>query len=299
VLGGGSNVLVSDREFPGLVLHIALRGKMVQPAADGLPDDTVIMKAAAGEDWDDFVKYCVGWNLAGIECLSGIPGFVGGTPIQNVGAYGQEVSETIVDVSVYDRENDVICTLSKADCGFGYRSSLFNTTERDRYVVLSVNFQFKKGGDPKLAYRDLQDYFGDRKATLGEVREAVLTIRRAKSMVIDPTDRNSRSVGSFFKNPIVEKRIYDWIASGFEKVPSFPFDDVRVKIPAAWLIDNAGFHKGYERGNAGISSNHALALINLGGATAADIVGLKDEIQDAVERRFGISLVPEPVFVGF
>lgn len=299
VLGGGSNILVSDGEFRGVVLHIALQGKRVQPERDGQPADTVIMNAAAGEDWDGFVKYCVGWNLAGIECLSGIPGFVGGTPIQNVGAYGQEVSETIVDVSGYDRETDTIRKLLTADCGFSYRSSIFNTTERERFVVLGVNFQLQRGGVPKLAYRDLQEHFGERTPTLAEVREAVLKIRRSKSMVIDAADRNSRSVGSFFKNPIIDKQAFDSMTARFENVPSFAFDDAHVKIPAAWLIDNAGFHKGYERGNAGISANHALALINLGGATAADIIGLKDEIQAAVEAKFGITLVPEPIFVGF
>lgn len=299
ILGGGSNIVVSDREFLGLVLHIALLGKTVQPANERLPEDAVVLKAAAGEEWDAFVKYCVGWNLAGVECLSGIPGLVGGTPIQNVGAYGQEVAETIADVQVYDRQTDTIRTLSRAECGFAYRSSIFNSTERDRFIVLSVDFQLRKGGAPKLAYRDLQEHFGQQLPNLSDVREAVLKIRRSKSMVIDPDDRNSQSVGSFFKNPIVAKGIYDTIAAGRENVPYFAFDDEHVKIPAAWLIDNAGFHKGYERGNAGISSNHALALVNLGGATAADIVALKDEIQAAVEAKFGISLVPEPIFVGF
>jgi UDP-N-acetylmuramate dehydrogenase len=298
VLGGGSNVLVGDREYTGLVLKIDLRGVRVLPAREGDAADEVVMNAAAGEDWDGFVKYCVGWGLAGVECLSGIPGLVGGTPIQNVGAYGQEVSDTIVDVEVFDRSDCAVRALSNLVCGFGYRSSIFNTTERDRYIVLRVNFRLKKGGAPTIDYRDLREQFGERMPSLSETREAVLRIRRSKSMVIDPADRNSRSVGSFFKNPVVATETYETITAIHGDVPHFDIDDEHVKLPAAWLITKAGFHKGFELGNAGISANHPLALVNLGGATAADIIALKDEIQGAVKREFGIALVPEPVFLG-
>ncbi len=299
ILGGGSNVVISEREFPGLVLHIAILGKRVVPPIEGVKENSVVMRAAAGEDWDGFVKYCVGWNLAGIECLSGIPGFVGGTPIQNVGAYGQEVSETIIGVEVYDRVESRVRTLLNSECGFAYRSSIFNTTDHERYVVLSVDFDLVKGGQPKLAYRDLQQHFGESKPSLTEVRDAVIEIRRAKSMVIDPGDKNSRSVGSFFKNPVVDTPVFEKIAERFGGVPSFPADGSQVKIPAAWLIEKAGFHKGYERGNAGISTNHPLALVNLGGATSDDIIGLMSEVVAGVENMFAITLVPEPVFVGF
>lgn len=292
VLGGGSNVLISDRGFDGLVIQVALRG---------ITTSGPLVAATAGEDWDEFVAFCVGRNLAGVECLSGIPGYVGGTPVQNVGAYGQEVSETITSVRCFDRESNEIVELENSNCGFAYRTSIFNSTARERYVVLSVTFRLQEGGAPKLVYKDLREYFGDRAPTVAETREAVLNIRRAKSMVIDPEDPNSRSAGSFFKNPIVTVARLEEIKAGSESmtIPTFPVADGGVKIPAAWLIEHSGFRKGYRRGNAGISTNHSLALVNLGGASAADLIALKEKIQDGVERKFGIILQPEPVFVGF
>ncbi len=288
ILGGGSNVLISDSGFDGLVLQVALRGL----------SGTALITANAGESWDDFVACCVENDLAGVECLSGIPGLVGGTPVQNVGAYGQEVSETIVSVRCFDRKTKDFVTLENADCGFAYRTSIFNSTVRDRYIVLSVTFALQKSGDPKIVYKDLKEHFGDERPSLAEVREAVLRIRRSKSMVIDSDDPNCRSAGSFFKNPIVEKSKLDEIRTDYENVPSFNFGD-KVKIPAAWLIEKAGFSKGFVRGNAGISSNHTLALINRGEASAEEIISLKNEIQNDVEAEFGIMLQPEPVFVGF
>lgn len=288
VLGGGSNALVSDKGFDGLVLQIALKGI----------SETDTITVAAGEDWDEFVAYCVKNDLAGVECLSGIPGFAGGTPVQNVGAYGQEVSETIVSVRCFDRKTDEFVTLSNADCGFSYRTSVFNSTERDRYIVLNVTFKLQKGGEAKIVYKDLKEHFSDKRPSLAEVREAVLKIRRAKSMVIDASDPNSKSAGSFFKNPVVERSKFDEIRAAYENAPSFDFGD-KVKIPAAWLIENAGFHKGFASGNAGISTNHTLALINRGGASAEELLSLKDDIQSGVEAKFGIMLQPEPVFVGF
>jgi UDP-N-acetylmuramate dehydrogenase len=292
VLGGGSNVLVSDSGFDGLVIHVALRGIR---ASEGL------VTAMAGEDWDPLVEFCVGRGLAGIECLSGIPGFVGGTPVQNVGAYGQEVSDTIVSVRCFDRVSGEIAELSNADCGFTYRRSIFNSSERGRYVVLSVRYRLEPGGPPKVAYKDLREYFGEVEPSLSDVRNAVLRIRRAKSMVIDEHDPNSRSAGSFFKNPILEKEKFDKVSSKApdHSVPGFPAGDGYVKVPAAWLIERAGFQKGFRLGNAGISANHSLAIVNLGGATAAEIVALKDKIQAEVMREFDIILEPEPVFVGF
>ena len=294
VLGGGSNILVSDEGFGGVVLHICNAG--VRPDAG-----VTLVTVAAGEDWDEFVEYCVNNDLAGVECLSGIPGFVGGTPVQNVGAYGQEVSETIVTVKCFDRVEKRIVELSNAECGFEYRKSIFNSSARDRYIVFSATYALAKGGAPKIAYKDLRDRFPDGSPSLRETREAVLQIRRAKSMVIDPDDPNSLSAGSFFKNPVVSAELVGSLrlAAGGGNIPTFPATGGNVKIPAAWLIERAGFGKGYRLGRAAISSNHSLALINLGGATASEIVELKRSIQDGVEEKFDILLQVEPIFVGF
>jgi len=289
ILGGGSNVLMSDEGFDGLVLQTGIKG--VKQNGESLV-------AGAGEDWDDFVERCVRDDLAGLECMSGIPGFVGGTPVQNVGAYGQEVADTISSVKCYDREVNNIVELTNADCGFTYRTSIFNTTHRDRYIVLAVTYKLQKGGAPKTEYRDLKEMFVDTSPSLRHVRNAVVDIRRKKSMVIDPADPNSRSAGSFFKNPIVDGKRLEQIESQTGAVPYFEFGE-QVKIPAAWLIEKAGFPKGFVLGNAGISSNHTLAIINRGSAKAADIIALKDMIQGGVRETFGIELVPEPVFVGF
>lgn len=291
VLGGGSNVLVSDRGFEGLVIQIALRGLVTKPTSE--------VTVAAGESWDAFVGYCVRYNFAGVECLSGIPGTVGGTPVQNVGAYGQEVSESIVSVRCFERTSGEIVELTNNECCFAYRSSIFNTSERDRYVVLSVLFRLTPDGKPRIAYRDLIERFAGREPTLAETREAVLSIRRSKSMVIDLNDPNHRSAGSFFKNPIVSRDRFDeiWSRSG-GKVPNFPVGEAKVKIPAAWLIENAGFHRGFVMGNAGISTSHSLAVINRGGATAEEILSLARAIQSRVNETFAVELKPEPVLVG-
>ncbi|MGB5014906.1 MAG: UDP-N-acetylmuramate dehydrogenase, partial [Pyrinomonadaceae bacterium] len=294
VLGGGSNVLISDKGFDGMVMHIATQGVEFSKA-----DESVTATVQAGEDWDDFVANCVERNLAGIECLSGIPGQVGGTPVQNVGAYGQEVSETIVSVRCLDRNSLAIRELCNEDCCFSYRRSIFNSTDLGYYIVLSVKFSLKQNGEPKIAYKDVRDYFVDRTPTLTEVRDAVMAIRRSKSMVLDADDPNSRSAGSFFKNPIVGIEILAAIRKSFPGVPSFTVDADNAKIPAAWLIENAGFQKGFVLGSAAISSKHTLALINRGNATSGQIVNLKEKIQTEVESRFGILLEPEPIFVGF
>ena len=229
VLGGGSNILVSDSGFDGLVLQIALAGRRSQ-SSNGF----AVVTAQAGEDWDGLVQFCVSEKLAGIECLSGIPGFVGGTPVQNVGAYGQEVSESILSVRCFDRSSSRIVELENADCGFAYRTSVFNATDRDRYVVLAVTYRLRPNGIPKIVYKDLADHFSGRQPTLQETREAVLKIRRTKSMVIDPTDPNSQSAGSFFKNPIVSNEKYEEIRAHFNgPVPKFPADAENVQIPAA------------------------------------------------------------------
>ncbi len=298
ILGGGSNLLIADEGFDGYVIHISLKGIRF----DDL-DNYWHVTAAAGENWDEFVDECVKRNLTGVECLSGIPGSVGGTPVQNVGAYGQDVSQTILAVRCFDRVANKIVELDNAACRFAYRRSIFNFIERGRYVVLSVTFALKPNTPPKIAYAELKDRFEGTEPTIADVRKAVLEIRRSKSMVIDEADPNSRSAGSFFKNPELTHEEFAKLAElaaseGLGEVPSFASSKKR-KVPAAWLIEHAGFYKGYKLGNAGISENHALAIINRGDAKAADMIRLKEKIQAAVRDRFSVELVPEPVFVGF
>lgn len=304
ILGGGSNILVSDEGFDGLVLKIAVKGISFV----NKDEKTVLVTAQAGEDWDEFVKICVGKNLAGVECLSGIPGLIGGTPIQNVGAYGQEVSETIASVRVFDRKSKQILELSNEECGFEYRTSIFNTTQKDRFVVLSVVYKLIKNGEPKIIYADLQKHFADKKPTLKETRKIVKEIRRSKGMLVRQGGLDSQSAGSFFKNPIVGNDKFDEIQQIAEKskligenenVPAYKVDENNVKIPAAWLIEKSGFGKGYKLGNAGLSTCHTLALTNRGDGKAEDILHLKDEIQTKIKALFGIELMPEPNFIGF
>lgn len=300
ILGGGSNVLIADEGFDGLVLQIGITGISVLREND----NRIYLTVGAGENWDALCAFSVGKNLAGFECLSGIPGNVGGTPVQNVGAYGQEISETIESVRCFDRDTQTFIDLTNAQCRFAYRKSIFNTTEKNRYIVLAVTFVLEKNGAPKIVYKDLQNFLGKKKTDLQQVRKAVLEIRAAKSMVIDERDLNSQSAGSFFKNPILARDKFAEIEQiagqmGIENVPSFIADEESVKVPAAWLIEKSGFYKGYRKGNAGISANHTLAIVNLGGATAEEILALKEEIQAKVKDTFDISLNPEPIFVGF
>ncbi|HTZ60336.1 MAG TPA: UDP-N-acetylmuramate dehydrogenase [Acidobacteriaceae bacterium] len=300
ILGGGSNLLISDAGFPGLVLRIALSG-----ITSILQGDRHVISAAAGEDWDGLVAFAVSQDCAGIECLSGIPGTVGGTPVQNVGAYGQEVSQTIVTVRAFDRENSNFLDLPASACGFSYRRSIFNTTERGRYVVSRVDYALQPHASAGIAYADLSKYFAARNVTtptLAEVREAVRSIRAQKGMLLVDGDPDCRSAGSFFKNPIVPVTVLDSLARdlGIEKrsIPAYPVEDSEVKLSAAWLIERAGYQKGYALGNAGISSRHTLALINRGGATAAEMIALRDKIASTVAGRFLVRLEPEPVWLG-
>lgn len=293
ILGGGSNLLVADHGIEALVLKVAIFGLEFID----LGKETLIT-AGAGVNWDSLVAESVKRGLSGIECLSGIPGMVGGTPIQNVGAYGQEVSESIMSVKCLDRSTGNIVEIGNNECQFSYRSSIFNTAETGRYVVLDVTYSLSTRGRPRVAYRDLIEHFKGKDPSLSEVREAVLEIRRSKSMVIDASDPNSRSAGSFFKNPIVTLYELDQLRGMFENLPSFALGE-KVKIPAAWLIENAGFKKGFASGNVGISENHSLAIINRGGGTAAEVIGLMKRIQDAVSSKFGLALIPEPIFAGF
>jgi len=286
ILGGGSNLLISDDGFDGLVVHLDLRG--INVIAE---DEYAMVRVAAGEVWDEFVAMAVSREWAGIECLSGIPGSVGATPIQNVGAYGQEVSETIARVEVLDRRDGLVKTLTNWDCRFGYRSSLFKNYERDRYVVTAVTFRLKVGGPATVRYPELQKAVSS--DDLQEVRNAVIAIRRRKGMVLDPADPDTRSDGSFFMNPIVDPSV------AAEDMPRFPASDGKVKLSAAWLIEHAGFEKGFTLGNAGLSTKHTLAVINRGGASARDVLALVELIQKSVRDKFGIELHPEPNFIGF
>jgi UDP-N-acetylmuramate dehydrogenase len=292
VLGGGSNLLVSDQGFPGLVLHIAL---------PGIDQEGSLFHVAAGENWDRFVSHAIDAGYGGIECLAGIPGTVGGTPVQNVGAYGQEVADTIASVRVFDRDNLTFSEMPASDCGFSYRRSLFNSTHRDRFIVTRVDYKLSSGAKPLLQYPDLKRFFQDRSETpsLAETAAAVREIRHRKGMLLVEGESDCRSAGSFFKNPIVPQAQYDAIgARESAAVPSFPAQAGFVKIPAAWLVEHAGFQKGFALGTAGISSRHTLALINRGGARAADIAALRDRILQAVEEQFSIRLEPEPVWLG-
>jgi len=304
VLGGGSNLVVADSGWPGLILRIAIGG-ITTPNATDASGTSVLFSVGAGVNWDDFVAQAVVQNCAGVECLSGIPGSVGGTPVQNVGAYGQEVADTIESVRALDLKDDRIVVLPKPACGFRYRTSIFNTTERGRYIILRVNYRLKRGGALTLKYADLQKHFAERKTppSLAEIREAVREIRRSKGMLIVPGDDDCRSAGSFFKNPVLSEAQFKDLAERAEskglEIPSYPALDAQRKVSAAWLVEHSGFSKGYALGPARISSKHALALINRGDAKASDIVRLKDEIQHGVQEAWGILLEPEPVFVGF
>jgi len=284
VLGGGSNLLVADSGFPGLVVRIGIRGIEWTAAVD-----KTIVRAGAGEEWDPLVGLCVERELAGIECLSGIPGSVGGTPVQNVGAYGQEVSEVLIAVRAYDRNMDRIIELSHDECGFAYRTSLFNTVAKDRYVVLRVTYSLRNNGAPSIRYPDVQREFEGRNAspTLAEVRTAVRCIRARKAMLLVQGDPDCRSAGSFFKNPIItEKQFADLQSVAGAPgviVPRYPAAPGRVKTAAAWLIEQAGFSKGYSLGPVGLSTKHTLALVNKGGAGANDVLRLAREIRRVFE----------------
>ena len=360
VLGGGSNLVISDNGFPGTVIQVATKGihRMTGPDEAGpgrqSPDEAgprqaepgaaVTLTVAAGEEWDTVVASCVAADLAGLECLSGIPGLTGATPIQNVGAYGQEVADTITAVRAYDRASGAVVDLAARDCGFGYRTSAFKRSitppaVTGRFVVLGVTFQLTS--DPlsrPVRYAELagalgleagrpdqdgqhQDgrrrdgQHGGGRAPLGDVRSAVLRLRRGKGMVLDPGDPDSRSAGSFFTNPVLDatqfanlRRVVDARTGPGVPIPQFPAGPGRVKVPAAWLIGQAGFAKGYQGGGpkngdrpgpaARISAKHTLALVNPGGASTADVVGLAREIRDRVRDIFGVELASEPVLVG-
>lgn len=309
VLGGGSNVLVADGGFHGLAVWIGLKGIEVSQFATGSGCE---YSAAAGEEWDAFVQRTIDDGCAGIECLAGIPGRVGGTPVQNVGAYGQEVSQTIVSVRALDLREGVFRTFTNAECRFGYRRSRFNTADRGRYAVTHVRFSLRPHGHPKIEYAELRSALDavtprGTQPELAEVAAAVRRLRFNKGMLLVAGDPDCRSAGSFFKNPVVSAAQAAQIASASDRpLPGFaPGSGAgapaagMVKIPAAWLIEQSGFARGFRLGAAAISSRHTLALVNLGGATAEQVVALAARIEQEVESRFGIRLEREPVLIGF
>ncbi|HEX2314786.1 MAG TPA: UDP-N-acetylmuramate dehydrogenase [Thermomonospora sp.] len=306
VLGGGSNLVVADEGFGGTVVHVAGRG-VTRRGDPGRPGK-VLVTAQAGEEWEPFVAACVADGLAGIECLSGIPGLVGATPIQNVGAYGQDVSETVVRVRAYDRQARETVVLDHAACGFTYRNSVFKGT--DRYVVLDVTFALEESEESRpLAYAELARTLGVRpgdRVPLHDARKAVLELRRGKGMVLDPDDPDTRSAGSFFTNPILdaaqladlERRVAERLGPGVE-FPRYPESGGRTKTSAAWLIDRAGFARGHALGPVRISTKHTLALTNPDGrGRTADLLALARQVRDGVRDAFGVELVNEPVMVG-
>jgi UDP-N-acetylmuramate dehydrogenase len=299
VLGGGSNLVVADAGVNALVVRIALRGVRSQER-DGVVDVT----AAAGEPWDDLVALAVARGWAGLECLSGIPGLVGATPIQNVGAYGQEVSDTVVAVRALDTTTGAVATIAAADCGFAYRDSAFKREAPGRWIVLAVTYRLTPDGAPAVSYADVQRHLaghGVDAPRLADVREAVLSIRRSKSMVLDdPADPNRRSCGSFFLNPVIDAAEATAVAAraGETSMPRWPQPDGRVKLSAAWLIEHAGFARGERAGAVGLSTRHTLAIVAHDGARTADVLAFARRVQETVHTRFGVQLTPEPVLWG-
>ena len=336
VLGGGSNLVVADEGFPGVVVQVAAAG--LEFAAHG---DAVEATAAAGYDWDDFVQRCLAEGLSGVECLSGIPGRVGATPIQNVNAYGQDVAHTVTSVRAYDRLRDQVVEIPAADCGFGYRTSMFKgqaaglargatlnpASATGRFVVLAVTFRLAtRSQSAPIRYGELSRVLGvteGERVPLADARAAVLMLRRGKGMVLDATDPDTRSAGSFFTNPIVGSSVYATLAARVAGaanggaanggaanggaansggIPHWPAEDGQVKLSAAWLIEHAGFSKGFrlpgDPGGARISTKHALALTNPGDGSSASLVRLAREIKAGVFAAFGIELANEPVLVG-
>lgn len=308
ILGGGSNLLVSDDGFPGVVIRFTGTGSVWRDEANGFAS----IVSSAGTDWDSVVRLAVEKNCSGIECLAGIPGSVGGTPVQNVGAYGQEVSRTIVSVRALDMETEKIVDLPAPDCGFAYRQSIFNTAQRERYAITRVVYSLKLDGAPHLEYRDVKQYFAEcaiARPSMSETADAVRTIRARKGMVLAEDDADSHSAGSFFKNPVVPSATVPRLAAlagcRTDQVPQFPAGsahvpgDNLVKLSAAWLIELAGFHKGFNMGHAGLSTKHVLAIINRGGSTAAEIIELRDAIIEGVQARANVRLEQEPIMLGF
>ena len=295
VLGGGSNMLVSDAGFDGLVLR--WRDRSLEVLEEG--PHQVLVRVGGGWVWDEWVAETVARHWTGLECLSGIPGLVGAAPIQNIGAYGQEVAGLIRAIWVLEWATGRPVRLTAEDCQFGYRDSRFKRDWKGRYLVTSVVFELRPQGLPELRYKELQQRMEGLNVTPSQVRQTVLDIRRSKSMVWDPADPNHRSAGSFFMNPIVDSARAEKLGQEFSGMPSWPAGPGLTKLSAAWLIERSGFPKGWGEGPAGLSSNHVLAVVNRGQATAADLLSLAATVRGGVRQKFGVSLHPEPEFVGF
>lgn len=325
VLGGGSNLVCCDAGFPGIVLSIQLPGIHLAQAAPELSDPVLSLTApngspsdasppleslspgqpvwlhvAAGEVWDDVVAASCRWDLAGIECLSGIPGRTGATPIQNVGAYGQELSDNLWRVSCIELATGNLVHFSTEECQLGYRQSRFKNEFKGRYIVVEVVLRLTRQGSPTLTYAEIARQFaGTSDPSLSAVRDAVLATRKNKSLVFDRNDPNSRNCGSFFVNPIIDVSHHRRIQAHYDDVvPCYPVSPNQVKVPAAWLIERAGFAKGERRGNVGLSPKHTLCLVAYDNATSQELIAFARELRDGVRRTFDIELVPEPVFVG-
>jgi len=298
VLGGGSNLVVADTGFDGLVVRPRIPGVEVRETDDG-----VEVTVGAGESWNAFVRHAVDNRWAGVECLAGIPGSVGAAPVQNIGAYGQEVSDTLVRVRAWDREAGKVVNIPARECGFAYRASRFNGADTGRFVLLSATFILVPGGHALVRYPDLRRHFEKMRGrpNLREVFDAVRTIRARKGMLLAPDDAESRSAGSFFKNPTLPVKAWAKLVekAGDLEVPCFPQGDGTRKVPAAWLIETAGIRRGDAYGAVRVSRKHVLALVNEGSASAAEVVEAARTIQAAVKVKWDIRLMPEPVFVGF
>ena len=310
VLGGGSNTLFDDQGLDGLVVRVELAGVEFDVGGSG-----ALVHAAAGQDWDAFVQSTIDADLVGLECLSGIPGFVGATPIQNVGAYGQEVSNILVAVDVLDRVSLTQTLFDAQSCEFTYRDSRFKGRDRDRYIVTGATYRLEPSARPKIRYLELEQQISAARIDLGRltgraaaqaVRDVVLDLRRSKAMVVDPDDANTRSAGSFFLNPILSRDEYDQTCACWQifageaapAIPSYPSMEAKGgrKIPAAWLVERAGFVRGTTHQGARVSERHALALVSQSGREA-DLTALAKQIQNAVQTAFGIRLHREPVRV--
>ncbi len=299
VLGGGSNVLISDGGFPGLVILNRIKGFSM--ARDG---GTILVAAGGGEDWQEFTDRCVAEGWQGVECLAGIPGTVGASPVQNIGAYGQEVGQTIERVDALDMATGQVVRFTKGECRFGYRSSIFNSSAAGRYLITGVTYRLVPGGVPLIAYRELAERLAAIAApALADVREAVLSIREGKGLLIREGFEQFKSAGSFFKNPIVSEAEYERITRLVEKAGgtnwAWPMEGGMVKLSSACLIQCAGFPRGHRQGQVGISPRHTLIMVNYGGASAGDVVAFAAEVRRRVHERFGVKLVPEVRLVGF
>ncbi|MBI4135712.1 UDP-N-acetylmuramate dehydrogenase [Candidatus Uhrbacteria bacterium] len=296
VLAGGSNILVSDQGFDGLVILSAIKGLHTE-----LKGGKAMVTAGAGENWDELVARATEQNWAGIECLSGIPGTVGAAPVQNIGAYGQSVGDVVHSVEAVDSRDGARITFDNAGCEFGYRASIFKKM-KGRYIIVAVTIALAPNAPPLLAYHDLQECFKGKSPMLSEVRRAVIEIRARKGYVIMPEYECYKTAGSFFMNPIISDTEFQALRPKIKECPSpwyWELDDGRIKVSAACLLQSAGFSKGYRKGNVGISPKHSLSIVNFGGASAVDVVGLAEDIKKSVQEKFGINLKEEVQLVGF